>query len=405
MNRSAGDLTSLLKQLEKSTDESARGRVVDAIGRMGPRAMAAVPKLIGEFRRGIPATVIGWEVNYLVEGGAALALSRIGPGAQAELLQGLNSSEASIRLRCLVTLTEMKPVDHRVEQALRSRVRNDSDGEVRAIACRGLGRIGHPNEEVSATLAEALGDKEVRVRMHALGSLQRLGAQTEEVVAAVAIALQDNTSSVRLEAARTLGGIRPARRQHASDVAKLLKADRVWERIAVACILGEMGPEAGAALGPLLDSIRSHDIYVVREATVAIRRIDPANDEVVRALLELADHSDPTVRCAGASGLGALGADGLSGLRRALQDADADVRVTAASALIRLSDNRQDTVPVLVTGLEDGRRHVRYAAAVALGEAGPEARTAVPMLRSLLHVGDEGMKSAVNKALLQIGRQ
>jgi HEAT repeat protein len=85
----------------------------------------------------------------------------------------------------------------------------------------------------------------------------------------------------------------------------------------------------------------------------------------------------------------------------ALEDREAKVRASAASALSAIGPGATAAVPALSAALRDNDRSVREHAAAALGGIGPTAKEAVSMLIAILK--DESVGKTAATALGQIG--
>jgi HEAT repeat protein len=142
--------------------------------------------------------------------------------------------------------------------------------------------------------------------------------------------------------------------------------------------LGDFGPKAAAAIGPLVDALS-----------------DP----------------DSEVRQRSGAALAAIGVDALGPLRQALRAVrrpGEEVRVEAARALAQFGESAAPAVPDLTAALADPRSgaELRRASADALGRIGTAATAAIPDLLILLQNrgGQPEVRVAAALALGQIGR-
>ncbi|TAF49542.1 MAG: HEAT repeat domain-containing protein, partial [Oscillatoriales cyanobacterium] len=85
-----------------------------------------------------------------------------------------------------------------------------------------------------------------------------------------------------------------------------------------------------------------------------------------------------------------------------LQDSDANVRSSTASALGSIGAEAKTAVPQLIPLLKDSDANVRSSAASALGSIGFEAKTAVPQLIPLLKDSDANVRISAADALVSI---
>src|SRR5207302_626526 len=149
--------------------------------------------------------------------------------------------------------------------------------------------------------------------------------------------------------------------------------------------LGEMGPEARAAVPALTEVLRDPHFSSFRPYyALALLKIDrQAAGVAVPVLIEALN--------------------GKGGAISVPDQAAATVRKKAASALGQIGRDAGDAVAALANALGDADASVRQQAAKALGDIGTPARDAVPSLRKALMDGDEAVRSESAGALRKIG--
>ena len=221
------------------------------------------------------------------------------------------------------------------------------DAEARALALRGLGRIGGPRAR--ATLIAALRDPaRVRAAAKAIGVLASLDdlapAITDELTAALLSVLATTTGADRDAVIEAIGRAGAASAQPA--LAPFLAAPQDATRAITAGAYARFGrrkqpldPAARAALIPL---VRDTDaataaaaIYAFARETVVADAPPPAHQRVAPALAAQLAHESPAVRALAAQALAkqnVVGA-GHAELERALLDSDWRVTVEAMRAL------------------------------------------------------------------------
>ena len=254
-----------------------------------PGALALLGKLRGEAHRALVSV-------FLRRGVARRALgnlhsrSRVRRAKAAQVLGDLELRRAVPELCRLLT---------------------DRHLEVRVVAVRALGRIGDPaaawrliaaldrsdqipsllathtlvqlGPEAEVTLSAALDHPQARVRAVCLDALGLLGA-AGSVHRIARVLTEDGTLDVRVAAAANLGklgtraGLEPL-------TAVLTPATRPTAlRTAAAKALGDLGaPSAVPALAALLDD---EQFWVAHEAAHALRRLGPAGQDALRAVIE-----------------------------------------------------------------------------------------------------------------------
>jgi len=182
--------------------------------------------------------------------------------------------------------------------------------------------------------------------------------------------------------------------------------------------LGQLGPQADAAVEPLMGVLKNlgEDEYVRGGAAWALGRIGPTARPAVPLLMEtLKSKGHISVRRSSAAALGNLGPaakPAIAGLEAALGDSDATVRVSAAAALWRI-DGHAQAIPTLVEMLRRRSDSVPsdslpsdplpYEAAVALGDLGADSEPAVSALVEALGHADRDVARAAARSLAQIG--
>jgi HEAT repeat protein len=167
----------------------------------------------------------------------------------------------------------------------------------------------------------------------------------------------------------------------------------------------------------LVKALTNSDVELRRRAAALLKKVSRSYwnsselskvKTVVSQLIPLLQDSDAGVRSSAASALGNIGAEAktaVSQLIPLLQDSDAGVRSSAASALGNIGAEAKTAVSQLIPLLQDSDAGVRSSAASALGNIGAEAKTAVPQLVSLLQDSDEGVCSSAASALGKIGAE
>jgi HEAT repeat protein len=104
--------------------------------------------------------------------------------------------------------------------------------------------------------------------------------------------------------------------------------------------IDELAQGKGAALPVLLEAMHSEDVAVRRRAAVVLGQIGPEAREAIGPLSELLKDPDATVRSYAAMALGVMGRgaeEAVPALKGALRDDAADVRKAAAVALRRIT--------------------------------------------------------------------
>jgi CubicO group peptidase (beta-lactamase class C family) len=185
------DVASLVRQLGEA-DPARREQAAAQLGRLGPRAAAAVEPLVA---------ALGDEDLYL-RGAAAVALGRIGGAALPALNQALGSDHAGRRASAAIALGRLgAPAGQALPVLIR--LLADPSEQVRQVAAvtigdlAGVDGVGGLTEAVPA-LTRCLSDRDDAVRRSAAVALTR-------------VAPADRARQLRLEAlVATLDGLVPA---------------------------------------------------------------------------------------------------------------------------------------------------------------------------------------------------
>jgi tRNA A-37 threonylcarbamoyl transferase component Bud32 len=153
--------------------------------------------------------------------------------------------------------------------------------------------------------------------------------------------------------------------------------------------LGECGPTAREAVGPLITALSDPDFWVSETAALALRKITGAPDPEAgrrRRAREEPSETPPAV----------------TRLLKAIQDPES--RWMAVVALGQMGPTAHQAIPALIEALEDKESAVRWDAAKALGKMGAVAARAVPALTAVLHEQDDAIaRQHVVAALGAIG--
>src|SRR5262249_14464696 len=157
-----------------------RVRAVEALGKMGARAQAAVEPLI---------EVLEKDKEFSVRVVAAQALGHIGPAAKKSipaLITASDDKHTPLRLQAVVALGRIDSDSREVQATLGKALRDKDEGVCReaAKALVGIGKAAVP------TLVEAVHDKAVPVCLRAIVALGQMKEQAKEGVSALSEAVR-----------------------------------------------------------------------------------------------------------------------------------------------------------------------------------------------------------------------
>jgi HEAT repeat protein len=358
-------------------DPKARKSAAYAMRDLGSKAKVAVPFLLKMLKEDSSEGAREWA------GYALAAISPEDPEVPRALVQALQKDKSeTVRSSISRALSDMKPKPKAAIPELKELMQHDS-ASVRRNAVEALAAV-EERKTLTPFLISSLGDKDASVRetiaihlafqseavkalcnaLHddkpniragaclALGHIGRFSGQEEtalikEVVPAILGLLKDKESAVRESAAETLylwGSVRHRRsfmgdsdiaREIPALVAALKDEDsmvRSWSILA----LGEIGPEAEAAVQALTVALHDKTNRVRKRAAAALGRVGPKAKAAVQALILALKDPDVSVRWAAASGLAGIGPDAkaaLPALREASESVDIETQRQAANAV------------------------------------------------------------------------
>jgi hypothetical protein len=239
-------------------------------------------------------------------------------------------------------------------------------------------------EERIGALVEALGSPEAATRWRAAQALGECGEPARGATPALIAALDDADFWVGEAAAVALrkiaGPNEPLRERRnrgprepvpvtpavRSLIDKMRDPATRWMAVVA---LGEMGPEARAAVPHLVDALEDADAPVRWDAAKTLGKIGPAAAAAVPTLAALVnDPQDAVVRPYAVVALGRIGRNAkgaVPSLIHALKEHAADIRAKAGEALVQIGGA---AVPALIEAMKDEDSEFRARAANALTE-------------------------------------
>lgn len=264
-----------------------------------------------------------------------------------------------------------------------------------------------------------LRDQSTAVRLQAALALAELGPAAREAEAALILTARDPDPELRYAAVAALGATVPDSKAAIEQLGRSL-ADEDWFVQLVSAqvlqTLGERGRPAVQALAWAVaprDTVKDFRPVRCGAAMVALARIDPKAKEldgayrfIISRLLEDERQGSFGARATGARLLGDCGpaaASTLPSLTKLLKDADGDVRVASAEAILKLVPGTEGVLPVLIEALKHPDLLVRRRAADALGGRGAVAKPALPALRDLEKDPEPEVRQAAQGAIKSIG--
>jgi HEAT repeat protein len=218
----------------------------------------------------------------------------------------------------------------------------------------------------------------------------------------------------RLRALSDLGEMANPGDKAVSILIAALKDQEPQMRAGGAMALAMIGPDAKAAVGPLVDlladetldqaasKVRSGATKVVPDALTRIG--SDAVPALAAALKDGRKSSFARWQAAGTlANLGRKSKPALAVLETAMKDKDKLVAVESACAFVLAGGDAGNAMPVLEEGLKDKSSIVAWNAADAVRRLGPKAKETVPLLTALLKRDDKDVRIAAAQALSTMG--
>jgi HEAT repeat protein len=422
----------------KHPDERVRAEAAVDLGGLVPVARAAVPAL----RKALA------DADDHVRLYAADALLRIAPGNANEVgivLRLLHHRDAELRRAAVSVLAEQPLTARLALPELAAVMLRDKDRNVRASAAHALGNIGpgsaSPSKAIKALIQAVEKDSDAAVRARAIVALGRFGPEARPALPTIGAALADKESvaqaavdalarfgtaavpvlqrvlsrsgrALRIDVLHLVRDLGPRARPVAPVLGRLLRHEEPHLRLLIAEALLAIDPEKSGpnAVAVLLALASEKDAPagIFTRAIHALGRFGGRAPCAVSALSKLLAHKDRRRRRRAAVVLSWLGpkaraAEGA--LEEALKDRSRDVRLEAASTLVRIGRPRM-AVRVLLRALR-GKNKVGRECWIfeTLAEAGPAARAAAPLLRSFLREANRVERAGAALALWRVERR
>lgn len=284
----------------KDEDWQNRQQTIAQLGKLGPPAKAAVPKLL---------TLAGRDSRLSDQMAAAAALVEIDPSSARTIIPqyvaALQSHDARMRYEAGMVLSALGAVGKSAVPALLQAAR-DPDGLVRRWAVTALGRIGIPSTQVLPTLITALDDKDSTARHDALialsyGGFPRDGLRPAEP--ALRRLLDDRMA--RFMAEPILKRLETTDSTESTVSAHMLASSRE-QKVYALHKLAKAGPTAAAASSAIMRQLNDEHPLVRYLAVEALGATGAADAQIIVALEAKLNDTDDLVRFAAAEALEAL---------------------------------------------------------------------------------------------------
>ncbi|MGZ3429072.1 MAG: HEAT repeat domain-containing protein [Polyangia bacterium] len=265
----------------------------------------------------------------------------------------MSDPSAPVRATAAVAMVRQTPPAADVLRA----ILDGSDAEAKVIAINAIGALG----DGKARLAQLAADGDVRVRARVATAIAQW--KPDGARALLGKLLHDDDAGVRGQALAGLALY--GDHESLGDIAQALDDPSLGVRLSALGALVRLGRETAGR--QLLALGAGSDRYLALRAAVQLSRNGRAQ-AALAAVRAAADDRDVAVRAAAMNAAGELGSDGYTLAATHLRDADVDVRLAAARAVI--ATGRHDAaLPALVSALATPRRLDAADELARLGDA------------------------------------
>lgn len=316
-----------------------------------------------------------------VRQGASQMLVSIGEPATKPLAEALSSDSVDVRIWAANTLGKIGPPAASAVGPLAKQLADESR-DLRAVTARALGRIGATDETVIERLSGQLSDPDVRVRRWTAVALGEIGPAARTAVPSLVSALNDEP--IRRSAIEALVGIGDP---SLPALIEALADDTV--RIDASDALQQIAPDRARAAGvdhPSVADLTALSLALQnpeRETSsrvAAARTLGQIGPDAAAALIAVFADDEVAVSRAAAAAFGSIGIDALPELRKSMQHESPRVRATAADAVAAIGTDASDAIVDLIELLHGDDRTVRFRAVFALRAVGSEGEAAISAL-------------------------
>lgn len=407
---------SLVVELQ-SDDAEARREAAHALARYGPEAKQAIPALIEAL--GDSETQVWNESTQALAHLGALAA----PAIDA-LWEHATSSDEQRRYRTAAALGSIGPA---AIPSVQEQLSADSE-YVREVAVRAAGWMGPTATDLTSAILSRLEDESDLVRDCACDSLGRIGAVLHLIEG-----LKSDSEAIQAGTAEALASVGPNARAAIAPLITLTSSASSTMRAAAIRAIGRISPDSSIVVEPLLRAIQDPSDSVQQAAVESwIRTMPDVQSYSAGQLAGLLGDSDDELTSRVALVLGSFGpraVDAAPSLLDCLsRNPDSEVIATAIGQIgepslepafaalrgnaiglaqvTRIIDGMPAPVKTQVaTAMDDKSPRVREVAAITLGKLVPLPTTAVPSLTAALSDDHASVRTAAAKALQTIGRK
>ena len=372
-------------------DAASAQAAARALGGMGPAAEPAIPDLIQALQSD----------EEVVASAASDALVSIGSPSLEPLQMALGHANFRLRRRAAQVLARFGAKAKRAAPAL-VELLTDPQFEVHTAADQTLVQLG---DDAIPALSAGLRDPQPGNRQVLLTTLARCGPKGVPVI--LNVLKKDDSNFVRANAAEALGQERTPGPEVVQGLIQALSDLEEGVRAAAANALGQLGPDAKPAIGPLIAMAQGdRDAFSRKRAADALGRIGPATRASLDGLAAALHDQNPATRKEVIDAVVSPEvpwADELPLLVAALKDPDAVVRLEVVCLSTAAANQGSGAIPLLRQALGDSSPDVRSAAILSLGQLKNATTEAATELGRPLLDPDPAIRQEVIQSLGNLG--
>jgi HEAT repeat protein len=411
-------------------DKNIRNTCAKILGNLGDKISAAVPELIQNLSNG-NSEIRKLSVDILGHIGvkakeAVPTLLKALVDANTEVRQASRKALKTIvidvekkykgleKLDLLKLAQEVRQLGELGKKAdwvmpLLLKTLQSSDENIRRASAEAISEIG--KKDVIPKLQEIWGSGGWETKQGVIWALGYLKA--EEAIQLFRQGLEEtayydssNNAKIRLASAWALDQLGEKASKAVPELIQNLSHGENYIRKASVEALGSIGKSASAAVPMLIEKLADNSREVRIASTEALKNIGAADKSDIKDLIALLSHENARIREGALEALGKMGAAASSAvpqLIKALGHEDEAIRDINKAALEQIGKASTAELPMLIDLLSDKDARVKQGVLEVLGNMGIEASRAIPYL--ITGVTDENVviRSATENALEKIG--
>jgi HEAT repeat protein len=349
----------------------------DLLGRMGPKGIPAVPRLI---------ELIDSSRHAAHKRAFTKAIASLGPAATEPLFDHLSElSESEIdSTHWIVESLGSYGIPGLQEL---SRGLSDNNAAIRLASIHAIQHLGADGRDAVSKVERSLRDSNPRIRSASLVSLMAISPNPERYAEDVRRLLNDDSPEARQAAAESVPHVGDTDEKTIQRLGVLLQDDNTAIRLACTQALASIGDKAASQSDRLATLLVEKDDMIKIAAVKAIGEIGQASPLAVSQIASLANLEAGALKLAALQSLGQIGSPSsqiANVVRKAVSDPEESVREAALKAFGRVIEDSEEQLEVNSNALNDEIVEVRLAAARNLGALGENAIPATRFLMELL---------------------